>query len=352
MTFDALTLADLGWTPFFSTQLDLSEHERCLPARVMAVHRDRLLVAGAEFSHRIAPFAADVAEEKSAATVGDWLLLDAQDHRPRRLLERSSLFQRRAAGTAARLQLIAANVDTVFVVSSCNQDFNPARLERYLSLAGEAGVTPVIVLTKADLCADAAGYAATAARLLPGVLVELLDARDAHAAAVLSPWCGRGRSVALLGSSGVGKSTLVNSLTGADQATQGIREDDARGRHTTTARSLHRLPGGAWLFDTPGMRELQLAEAGSGIAGVFADILQLAAACRFADCAHQGEPGCAVAVALQSGALDPARLRRWRKLVAEEAQASQSLRERRERERGFGKLARTALAAKRARRDG
>lgn len=352
MTFDTLSLADLGWTPFFSTQLDLSEHERRLPARVMAVHRDRLLLAGAGFSHRIAPFTTDPADEESTATVGDWLLLDAADRSPRRLLARSSLFRRRAAGTAVRLQLIAANVDTVFIVSSCNQDFNPARLERYLSLAGEAGVTPVVVLTKADLCADAAGYAAAAARLLPGLLVELVDAREAHAAAVLAPWCGRGRSVALLGSSGVGKSTLVNSLAGAGQTTQGIREDDARGRHTTTARSLHRLPSGAWLFDTPGMRELQLAQAGSGIAGVFADILQLAAACRFADCAHRGEPGCAVAAALQSGALDPARLRRWRKLAAEEAQASQSLRERRERERGFGKLARAAMEAKRARRDG
>ena len=166
------------------------------------------------------------------------------------------------------------------------------------------------------------------------------------------PGAGRGSTVALLGSSGVGKSTLVNTLAAACQATQGIREDDARGRHTTTARSLHRLVSGGWLVDTPGMRELQLAEVKAGLADVFGDILALQADCRFSDCGHQGEPGCAVAAAIASGVLDPARLRRWRKLAAEEAHASETLRERRERERGFGRMARDAIVGKRARRDG
>ncbi|WP_313916795.1 ribosome small subunit-dependent GTPase A [Tahibacter sp.] len=352
MTSHAASLADLGWSPFFSAQLDLAEYETCLPVRVLSVHRGRLLTAGAGFEQSVTPFAAVEGDEQTLATVGDWLLLDAASRRPLRLLRRSSLFRRRAAGSAVRLQLIAANVDTVFIVSSCNQDFNPARLERYLSLAREAAVTPVVVLTKADLCAETADYAAAAARLLPGLLVEVVDARSEQAAATLLPWCGRGSTVALLGSSGVGKSTLVNTLAAAGQATQGIREDDARGRHTTTARSLHRLVSGGWLVDTPGMRELQLAEVRSGLADVFADILMLQAGCRFGDCGHHGEPDCAVAEAIASGVLDPARLRRWRKLVAEEAHASETLRERRERERGFGRMARDAIAGKRARRDG
>lgn len=340
-------LAAYGWSSFFSSQLSLAELAECRPVRVVAVHRDRWQVAAPGLQLSLPLAGVDAA----ATTVGDWLLLDAQDLRPRRRLERSSLFQRKAAGTALRLQPVAVNVDTLFIVSSCNQDFNPARLERYLALAREAGVTPLLVLTKADLSDAAADLVRVAARLQQGLLVECLDARDAGAAQRLQPWCGSGQTVALVGSSGVGKSTLAATLSGRALATQSIREDDARGRHTTTARTLYRLPDGGWLMDTPGMRELSLAEAGEGLAAVFADVLAQAAACRFADCSHGGEPGCAVAAAIAAGELDPARLQRWRKLAAEEAWNSENLAQRRARERAFGKLAKRVMEDKQRRRD-
>lgn len=340
-------LSAYGWTSYFSSQLSFDELTDCRPVRVVAVHRDRWQVAapGLELS---LPFGG---ADAAATAVGDWLLLDAQSLRLRRRLDRKSLFQRKAAGTAIRLQPIAANVDTLFIVSSCNLDFNPARLERYLALAREAGVTPLVVLTKADLSEAAADLARQAARLQNGLVVECLDGRDASAAQGLLPWCGSGQTVGLVGSSGVGKSTLAATLCGRALATQSIREDDARGRHTTTARTLYRLPGGGWLMDTPGMRELSLAEAGEGVAAVFADVLVHAAACRFADCSHAGEPGCAVTAAIEAGELDAARVQRWRKLAAEEAWNSESLAQRRARERTFGKLAKRVMEDKQRRRD-
>jgi ribosome biogenesis GTPase / thiamine phosphate phosphatase len=190
-----------------------------------------------------------------------------------------------------------------------------------------------------------------AAKLLPCPLVEALDARSPDAVARLRPWCGHGQTVALVGSSGVGKSTLINTLTGRDAiATQGIREDD-KGRHTTTGRALHRLPAGGWLLDTPGMRELQLADARAGLAEVFADIVALAGTCRFGDCRHRTEPGCAVLAAVAAGTLDGSRVKRWRKLIAEEAHNMESLSERRARDRAFAKRARRAMQDKRARQE-
>ncbi len=335
------TLRDLGWSPFLQSALAAGGGT---PVRVAAVHRTAVDVLCPEGARRL-PLTPGLSAAEVA--VGDWLAVD--DGRLR-LLERRSLLSRRAAGTGAALQLIAANVDTLFIVSSCNADFNPARIERYLALARQARVTPVIVLTKADLCPDPALYA-DRARAIAAVAVEVVDARDAADAARLGAWAGPGQTVALAGMSGVGKSTLAGALTGEALATAAIREDDARGRHTTTVRSLHRTRGGGWLIDTPGMRALRLTDAAEGIAAVFEDIDALAAGCRFGDCGHVGEPGCAVAAAIEAGRLDPARLERWRKLRREDARNSATLAETRAAGRAFGRMAREAMAGKRRRRE-
>lgn len=346
MTFDFASLAGFGWHNHFTAQLTTEDFENALPARVAAVHRSGLHIIGPGLEADIQPVR-EGSDAESAATVGDWLLLERGSLRPRRILDRKSLLKRRAAGTGRQIQLIAANIDTLFIVTSCNQDFNIARLERYLALAREAGTMPIVVMSKADLTEDAEAFIGRAMDELTGVLVEAIDARNPESVARLTPYLGRGQTVALVGSSGVGKSTLINTLSQQSFiATQGIREDDAKGRHTTTGRALYRLTGGAWLVDTPGMRELQLADAEQGIASVFEDILALAEGCRFSDCRHDDEPGCAVVAAIEDGRLDGERLRRWRKLRLEEAHNSASLAERRDKERKFGKMVKRAMAEK------
>lgn len=335
----------MGWNAHLAAQIEPSDLDTVVLVRVMAVHRAALEVVGPGFEGRVALLGAH-----GPATVGDWLVLD-DNRRPSRLLERRTLFQRKSPGEGREVQLIAANVDTVFLVTSANDEFNPARLERYLAIAREARVAPVVVITKADLVSDLRPYLEAARGLTPGLVVEAIDARSSSEGAVLQPWLGPGQTVALLGSSGVGKSTLVNSLCGADQqATAAIREADARGRHTTTGRSLHRVAGGAWLLDSPGMRELQLVDAADGIGAVFDDITALAGACRFADCRHESEPGCAIRDAIDAGGLDPDRLRRYQKLVREERRNSQSIAEARSESRTFGKAAKHILEAKERRR--
>ncbi len=342
MTYHISDLADLGWNTFYSSQLETDDLEYRIPVRVTEVHRSRILVAGVALAHWIPPFRVTGGCEEMTATVGDWLLLDANNLRAEHLLKRKSLFKRRAPGRHRKIQLIAANIDTLFIVSSCNQDFNAARLERYLALAHEEDVTPVIVLTKADLTEKPEDFA-KAANIMPDVMVETVNARDPQSTACLVDWCSRGQTAALVGSSGVGKSTLINTLTGEDHIrTQTIRDDDAKGRHTTTGRTFHSLPSGGWLLDTPGMRELQLTDVRSGLEEVFSDIEDLANNCRFADCAHDSEPACAVRKAVQSGELDARRLTNWRKLMAEEAYNSETLAERRQRHRVFSKMVRRA----------
>lgn len=336
---DPTALERLGWGPEFARQIDAAALRETPPVRVVAVHRSGLQVAGDGLEATIPP--------GPEATVGDWLLFDRDRPRSSRVLARTSLVKRRAPGAGRAVQLIAANIDTVFVVTSCNADFNLARLERYVALAFEAGIEPVIVLTKSDMVEDATLWTQAAASISDRAPVVALDARGAEPAVALADWCRAGRTVAFLGSSGVGKSTLTNALSGqAAIATQAIREDDARGRHTTTGRALHLTPSGCLVLDTPGMRELQLTDAAAGIADVFEDIAALAAGCRFTDCRHDSEPGCAVQAAIAGGGLDVGRLARWRKLRAEDAFNSATLAERREKDRAFGKMVRRAVAAK------
>ena len=328
-------LTELGWKPFFSTQISDEEATRCRPVRVMAIHRGRIAVAGAGMEDFVSPRIPGADAEEDRPAVGDWLLLDRESLGPVRLLRRASLFKRLAAGGRQKLQVIAANVDTLFIVASCNQDFNISRLERYLVLAREAEVSPIVVLTKMDLADRPEAFAERARALQPDLVVETVNARDADSVARLAMWCGPGQTVALLGSSGVGKSTLVNTLRGTDSiATQPVREEDDKGRHTTTVREMHRLDGGGWLLDTPGMRELQLSDATFGLAEVFDDIVALTRQCRFSNCTHEAEPGCSVQAAIKRGTLDRARLQRWRKLASEEAANSTSRATRRERADG------------------
>lgn len=310
------TLAPFGWSPFFAEQV-MEEELALSPMRIATVHRSRMTAISP-----LGPLKLSLGADASTAAhaVGDWVLVDAETHLLVRRLARMTLLQRRTEG--GRLpQLIAANVDTLFIVTSCNEDLNPARLERYLALANEAGTRPVIILTKADLVEDATPYLARVAELQRGVEVVALDAKAPAAAHALSRWCGDGQTVALVGSSGVGKSSLLNTLadkSAADaQATGSIRAGDAKGRHTTTSRSLHPSVAGGWVIDTPGMRTLHVSDTAAGLAELFAEITELAPLCRFRDCTHAHEPGCAVQKAMNAGTLDPARLDRWRKLTTE-----------------------------------
>lgn len=314
-----IILADLGWKPFFGKQVSAEEARLYQPVRVMAVHRGMIAVSGDGFEGMIPSHLPDSRGEEDRPTVGDWLLIDREKLEPVRILDRTSLFKRPAPGNDRKLQLIAANVDTLFIVASCNQDFNVPRLERYLVLAREVNVKPVIVLTKIDLTDNPDRFRDAARGLQPGLQVETVNARDPASVARLASLCGRGETVALLGSSGVGKSTLVNTMRGSDSiATQAVREQDGKGRHTTTVRQLHRLDQGGWLMDTPGMREFQVSDAASGLAEVFDDILLLTLECRFTNCTHTTEPGCAIQAAVAQGTLTPARIARWQKLTDED----------------------------------
>ena len=342
-----VSLDSLGWRPHFQSQLDPLRHD--IAARVLNVHRDRIDVAGEDGRRTLELTARSGA---MGLTVGDWVLLDETSGQIRQRLQPFALFRRRAAGTAGEIQSIAANVDTLFIVTSANRDFNIARLERYLAIAHDASVFPVIVITKTDLADSPQDFVAAAGKLSPGILVEALDARDPEQVAVLGPWCAAGQTVALLGSSGVGKSTIVNTLSGAGQPTSAVREDDQRGRHTTTGRSMHRLVGGGWLIDTPGMRELQLVDVGDALDDVFGDIAGFAECCRFGDCEHESEPGCAVRQAIEDGRLEAERLRRYRKLQAEDRRNSETLAERRSRDRSLGRFYKSVLSERQQRKGG
>lgn len=335
-TVSPLTL--LGWKSVFGEQLTTGEDRGPQPARVMSVHRGMVTVAGDGFQESISSKVLNSRGPEDRPTVGDWLLIDRPTAHIVRILDRTSLFKRSAPGKDRRLQLIAANVDTLFVVTSCDQDFNVARLERYLVLAGEVGVRPVVVLTKIDLAPDPNTFANAARELQAGLEVRLINGRKPDSVACLAEYCGIGDTVAAVGSSGVGKSTLIKTMTASDSiVTQAVRESDGKGLHTTTIREMHRLGfganGGGWLIDTPGMRELQMTEVTAGVAELFDDVVAIALQCRFTNCTHTDEPQCAIRAAVVDGALDPARLARWLKLTDEDASNARVAERRRARPR-------------------
>ena len=318
-----------GWSALLQQQFNTFSERGLIPGRVIVQQRGLYRLAtdvgdlAAEVSGRFAHDAGAV----GYPVTGDWVAcaarLDEDAATIHGLLPRASLFVRKSAGPGQPVgQAVAANVDIALLVASLNADLSPRRLERYLAVAWESGATPVVVLTKADACADVSSALAQIETVAIDVAIHTVSALTGQGLPELSAILEPGKTAVLLGSSGVGKSTLVNALAGqALMLTQGIREDDARGRHTTTHRELVLLPSGALLLDTPGMREMGLWDAEAGLAATFGDLEQeiadWARACRYRDCEHRREPDCAVRDALEAGKLDQDRWQSWQKLQRE-----------------------------------
>ena len=307
-----------GWSPHWEAALQQSGAEG-VPGRVVAQHRNgyRVLTDAGELTARPSGRLRRGTSPSGLPAVGDWVVLDTT--RIVAVLPRRTAFQRRAAGSELQSQVVAANIDVVWVVSAVGPGQNPRRLERYVSLAWESGALPLVVLTKLDTIEDIEGELLAARRVAPGGEVAIVSATRGDGIDELRARLVTGETVVLLGPSGVGKSTLVNTLAGREILATAEVGDDGRGRHTTTHRELVPLANGALLLDTPGMRELGLWDADAGLDLAFADITTLAAECRYRDCRHQAEPGCAVLDAVVRGELDPARLESWHKLQRESA---------------------------------
>lgn len=327
-------LAPMGWRSFPTMEQALqardgSEAPRI--ARVIGQHRSAYEVACHIDDRRKvqppAPWTRPRFDPELRAVVGDWVVLDEAGKSILALLPRHALLKRGAAGEHHKLQPIAANIDHVLVVTGLDHDFNPRRMERYLLVIRASGAEPVLVLTKQDLHADATEkLAALDALRAQGIPVHALNAKDAAQCAVLHPYLTHGQSAVLVGSSGAGKSTLTNTLLGVEKMkTSAVRANDSRGRHTTTHRALIALPQGGCLIDTPGMRELKLSGDEDLVEGGFADVEAIAERCRFRDCVHGNEPGCAVREAIASGELEEARFAHFIKLRDELDAAAQSL---------------------------
>lgn len=359
MIFD-VNLEQLGWNDSFAAQFKTFAADDYIPGRIAREDRGRYSVwtADGEVSGEITgAFRHEHISPAEFPAVGDWVAVEPipgeSKGRIHAVLPRRTVFMRTAAGGTSDAQVAAANVDIMFLVSGLDHDFNVRRIERYLTLAYESGARPVILLNKMDLADDLDSNIAEVEQVAFGVPVHAMSAIDRAGVDVVRRYLAPGVTGAFVGSSGVGKSTLINALAVESlMATSAVREDDSRGRHTTTYRQLFLLPQGGLLIDTPGMRELQMAGSGEGLSNAFADVEALASQCRFRDCSHNSEPGCAIRASIEDGSLDASRYAAYTKLQKEIAYNERRYSENRvaeERKRGreFGKMLKEVLKHKR-----
>ena len=306
-----------------------------IPARITAVHKERYeIVCEHGMAHARLKTKEYYVDTQDFPTTGDFVMINYIPNGDSQIiatLPRRTFFSRREPGPVPRDQAVAANFDFVFIIQSLNMDFNPKRLERYLTLAWQSGATPVILLTKADLVEDYWEYLTQVDRVATGVSTHVVSAHTGYGLQRLNAYLQPGKTVVFLGSSGVGKSSLVNALAGEDiMAVNSIREDDSKGRHTTTHRQLIRLKSGVMIIDTPGMRELGMWDVSDGLGDAFADVEAFLGKCRFSDCRHETEPGCAIKAAIAIGELDASRWESYRKLKEEAVGKAEMLRRKRE----------------------
>ena len=316
-----------------------------IPARVTAVHKERYEIVCAQgITHARLKTKEYFVDTQNFPTAGDFVMIhyiDNGDSLILATLPRRTYFSRREPGPIPRDQAVAANFDYVFIMQSLNQDFNPKRLERYLALSWQSGATPVILLTKADLVEDYWDYLTQVERVAVGVNTHVVSAHTGQGLNRLNAYLQPGKTVVFLGSSGVGKSSLVNALAGQEiMAVSAIREDDSKGRHTTTHRQLIRLDSGVMVIDTPGMRELGMWDTAEGLADAFADVESYLGRCRFSDCRHESEPGCAIKAAIAAGELDPMRWESYKNLKEEALSKDELLRHKHEWSKGVAKFTR------------
>ncbi len=335
-----MNLKDYGFMPDMMT-----ENERGIPARIVAVHKERYALI-CEYGETYARLKTKeyYGGYEEFPTVGDFVMMDfvpSGDSRIFATLPRKTFFSRRDPTPGRGEQAVAANFDYVFIMQSLNQDFNERRLERYLTLAWQSGAVPAIVLTKADLTEEYEPYIRIAERIAPDVCVHVVSSRNGFGLEELRAYLKPGNTIALLGSSGIGKSSLVNALAEEElMRVNGIREDDSKGRHTTTHRQLIMLKSGAMIIDTPGMRELGMWDVSEGLGEAFADVEQYIGRCKFSDCRHLSEPGCAIKEAIAAGELSKARWDSYCKLKREAKYSDDKdarMREKQKRNKGFVK---------------
>ena len=321
------------------------EHLPGIPARVTAVHKERYeIVCQHGITHARLKTKEYYVDTQDFPTTGDFVMIHYIDNGDSQIiatLPRRTFFSRREPGPVPRDQAVAANFDYVFIMQSLNLDFNPKRLERYLTLAWQSGATPVILLTKADLVEDYWDYLTQVDRVAAGVNIHVVSAHTGYGLPRLNAYLQPGKTVVFLGSSGVGKSSLVNALAREEiMAVSAIREDDSKGRHTTTHRQLIRLQSGVMIIDTPGMRELGMWDVSEGLDQAFADVESYLGKCRFSDCKHEREPGCAIRAAIEAGQLDISRWESYQKLSEEAVDKAEMLRRKSEWSKGVAKFTR------------